>query len=144
MVRLGADTDPTWNMTTAYAYVDQSGIALRERVSDLPGGQQTQVARTMRLAEQPSFLILDEPMTELDPVAREDLVRLLVHGVAGRGTNVVLSIRALSGVTSTCDYLVIVPHSTIVPADDLEFVVESHRFLNATPPSANSGPNGAR
>ena len=142
MFRFGEGTNPTWNMTTANAYVDQLGISLRERVNNLSGGQQAQVALTMCLAKQPELLILDEPAAELDPVAREDLLRLLMREVAERGTNVVLSTHALGDVGSICDYLVIMSHSTIVLADDLEFVVESHRLLSTTSSNAQVLPEG--
>ncbi|MHB1209699.1 MAG: ABC transporter ATP-binding protein [Acidimicrobiales bacterium] len=142
MFRFGAGTNPTWDMTTAHAYVDQLGISLRDRVDKLSGGQQAQVALTMCLAKQPELLILDEPAAELDPVAREDLLRLLMREVAVRGTNVVLSTHALGDVGSICDYLVIMSHSTIVLADDLEFVVESHRFLSAASSNALALPEG--
>ena len=143
MFRFGKGTNPTWNTTTAHAYVDQWGISLRDRVDKLSGGQQAQVALTMCLAKQPELLILDEPAAELDPVAREDLLRLLMREVAERGTSVVLSTHALGDVGSICDYLVIMSHSTIVLADDLEFVVESHRFLSATSSNAPTLPEGA-
>lgn len=142
MFRFGAGTNSTWDMTTAHAYVDQLGISLRDRVDKLSGGQQAQVALTMCLAKQPELLILDEPAAELDPVAREDLLRLLMREVAERGTNVVLSTHALGDVGSICDYLVIMSHSTIVLADDLEFVVESHRFLSAASSKAPALPEG--
>ena len=142
MFRFGEGTNPTWNMTTAHAYVDQLGISLRDRVNNLSGGQQAQVALTMCLAKQPELLILDEPAAALDPVAREDLLRLLMREVAERGTSVVLSTHALGDVGSICDYLVIMSHSTIVLADDLEFVVESHRFLGAPSPNVPELPEG--
>ncbi|NNN00601.1 MAG: ABC transporter ATP-binding protein [Acidimicrobiaceae bacterium] len=142
MFRFGAGTNPTWDMTTAHAYVDQLGISLRDRVDKLSGGQRAQVALTMCLAKRPELLILDEPAAELDPVAREDLLRLLMREVAERGTNVVLSTHALGDVGSICDYLVIMSHSTIVLADDLEFVVESHRFLSTTSSDALALPEG--
>jgi ABC-2 type transport system ATP-binding protein len=62
--------------------------------------------------------------------------------VAERGTNVVLSTHALGDVGSICDYLVIMSHSRIVLADDLEFVVESHRFLSATSSNPPALPEG--
>lgn len=131
MFRFGAGTNPTWNMDTAHAHVEQLGISLRDRVGNLSGGQQAQVALTMCLAKQPELLILDEPAAELDPVARQDLLRLLMGDVAERGTSVILSTHALSDVGSICDYLIIMSRSRIVLHDDLDYVLESHRFLTA-------------
>lgn len=142
MFRFGEGTNPTWNMATAHAYIDQLGISLRDRVNNLSGGQQAQVTLTMCLAKQPELLILDEPAAELDPVAREDLLRLLMREVAERETTVVLSTHALGDVGSICDHLVIMSHSKIVLHDDLEFVVESHRFLSAPTSATPALPDG--
>jgi ABC-2 type transport system ATP-binding protein len=142
MFRFGEGTNPTWDMDAAHSYVDQLGISLRDRVDKLSGGQRAQVALTMSLAKQPELLILDEPAAALDPVAREDLLRLLMRQVAERGTTVVLSTHALGDVGSICDYLVILSHSKVVLADDLEFVVESHRFVSTPSSNTSALPDG--
>lgn len=142
MFRFGESTNPSWDMTTAHAYVDQLDISLRDRVDRLSGGQRAQVALTMSLAKNPELLILDEPAAALDPLAREDLLRLLMRQVAERGTSVVLSTHALGDVASICDYLVILSHSRVVLADDLEFVVESHRLISMSTSRSPSLPDG--
>lgn len=129
MFRFGASTNPTWHMDTAHDYVDQLAIPLKARVGSLSGGQQAQVALTMCLAKQPDLLLLDEPAAALDPVAREDSLRLLMRQVAEHESTVVLSTHALSDVASICDYLVILSHSRVVLADDIEFILQSHRFI---------------
>ncbi len=143
MFRFAAGTNPTWDMDTAHRYVERLGISLRDRVDRLSGGQRAQVALTMTLAKLPDLLLLDEPAAALDPLAREDLLRLLMSQVAERATTVVLSTHALGDVASICDYLVVMSHSTIVLSDDLEFIVESHRWLSAHPSNA-ALPDGVR
>lgn len=143
MFRFGEGTNPSWDMDAAHSYVDQLGIPLRNRVDSLSSGQQAQVALTMSLAKRPELLILDEPAAALDPVAREDLLRLLMRQVAECGTSVVLSTHALGDVDSICDYLVILSHSKVILADELEFVVESHRYLTAPMSATPVLPDGA-
>lgn len=142
MFRFGERTNPTWNMETAHSYIEQLGISLRDRVDKLSGGQRAQVALTMCLAKQPELLILDEPAAALDPVAREDLLRLLMRQVAEHETSVVISTHALGDVESICDYLVILSNSKVVLADDLEFVVGTHRFISTSSLSAPTLPEG--
>lgn len=142
LFRFGQATNPAWDMGAARAYVDQLDISPRDRVDRLSGGQQAQVALAMCLAKRPELLILDEPAAALDPVAREDLLRLLMREVAERGTSVVLSTHALGDVASICDYLVILSRSRVVLADDLDFVIQSHRLLNAPTTSTPLLPDG--
>ena len=143
MFRFGEGTNPRWDMEIARSYVDRLGISLSSRVSALSGGQQAQVALTMCLAKQAELLILDEPAAALDPVAREDLLRLLMGAVAESKSSVVISTHALSDVASVCDYLVILSTAKVVLADDLEFVLESHRFLTGGTSETLALPDGA-
>jgi ABC-2 type transport system ATP-binding protein len=78
----------------------------------------------------------------LDPVAREDLLRLLMQQVAQSGTSVVLSTHALGDIATVCDYLIILSHARVVLADDLDFVIESHRILTAALPDGLVLPPG--
>jgi ABC-2 type transport system ATP-binding protein len=105
-------------------------IPLRSRVNNLSGGQQAQVALTLCLAKQPELLLLDEPAAALDPVAREDLLRLLMRQVADSGSSVVLSTHALSDVAAICDYVVVLAHARVVLSNDTEYIVETHRILS--------------
>ena len=144
MMRFGAATNPTWNQSVATSYLAQLDIAPGARVSSLSGGQQAQVALTLCLAKQPELLILDEPAAALDPLAREDLLRLLMQQVAESGTSVVLATHALGDVATICDYLVILSHARVVLSDDIEFILESHRILSAARGDQLAPPEGAR
>jgi ABC-2 type transport system ATP-binding protein len=131
VLHFGRSSNPTWNMEIAEGHLDRLNIPLDARVSNLSGGQQAQVALTVCLAKEPELLLLDEPAAELDPVAREDLLRLLMHQVAESGSSVVLSTHVLGDVSAICDFVVVLAHSRVVLANDIDFVLESHRFLSA-------------
>ena len=149
-LRLVSSLTNTWDEARARARLDALGIPPSRKVGKLSGGQQAQVALAVALARHPRLLILDEPVAELDPLARHDFMSTLMEAVAADGVSVVLSSHVLSELERVCDYLVLLVRTTNHPAvpagwqDDpsnLEEIVLS--YLRSPEASALPGPDSA-
>jgi ABC-2 type transport system ATP-binding protein len=84
MFHLGRAMNPGWDQQLATERMDALGIPLKRKVKRLSGGQQAQVSLTMALAKQAPLLVLDEPVSSLDPVARAELMRDVKAVAAGK------------------------------------------------------------
>ena len=136
MFHLGRAMNPSWDQGLAAARMDALGIPLKRKVKTLSGGQQAQVALTMALAKRAPLLVLDEPVSSLDPVARLEFMRDLMASVVGTGLTVVIASHVVSELERLCDWLVVLTGGQVQvagPADDL---LAAHRLLTvprATP-----------
>ncbi|MGD0984160.1 MAG: ABC transporter ATP-binding protein [Acidimicrobiales bacterium] len=129
MLKFGEKLNPNWDSAKARQYLAELNIHIESRTGNLSIGQQAQVALTMCLAKRPELLLLDEPVAALDPLAREALMQVLLRAVVEDGTTVLLSSHAIADLATVCDYLIILSASRVSLADDLDYVLASHRLL---------------
>ena len=87
---------PKWNGSKAEALMSRWEIPQDQLISKLSGGQQQRLSIVRALAPEPDLLVLDEPVSSLDPIGRRDFLRELVEQVLDRGTTVVFSTHILS------------------------------------------------
>ena len=90
---------PRWNDAKVDALLARWGFdsaMCGKPVSQLSGGEKQRLSIIRALAHDPELLILDEPVSSLDPVGRRDFLREMIDGVIERGTSVLFSTHILS------------------------------------------------
>jgi ABC-2 type transport system ATP-binding protein len=128
-LRLVSSLANAWDEAHARARLDALGIPMSRKVGQLSGGQQAQVALAVALARHPRLLILDEPVAELDPLARHDFMSTLMEAVAADGVSVVFSSHVLSELERVCDYLILLSHGSVQIAEGTDELLTTHRVL---------------
>jgi ABC-2 type transport system ATP-binding protein len=133
-LRMGGWLNPGWNVALAERRLSQLDVPMGQRVGKLSGGQRAQVALALALGKQPDLLVLDEPVSNLDPLARRDFLRTVMVDVAESGRTVVLSSHLIADLERTCDYLVLLSASRVQLAGEVDGLLAEHRMLSG--PSA--------
>jgi energy-coupling factor transport system ATP-binding protein len=114
------------------------GIAglLERRTDTLSGGELQRVAIAAALVHRPAVLVLDEPTSQLDPVAGDELIWLLRRLNEQWGTTVVIAEHRLDRCLPAADRVLAIEDGAIAcdaaPADFLDWAVERGGRL-ATP-----------
>ena len=136
MFHLGRAMNPSWDQNLADVRMDALSIPVNRKIKRLSGGQQAQVSLTMALAKRAPLLVLDEPVSSLDPVARLEFMRDVMATAADHALTFLISSHVVSELERFCDWLIILSGGHVQlagPADDL---LDAHRLLTvprATP-----------
>jgi ABC-2 type transport system ATP-binding protein len=106
-----------------------AGVEHDAKIGTLSAGALTQVAIAMALGRLPRLLLLDEPLSDLDPLARDETLRIIMTEVADRGTTVVMSSHLLGDLREVCDHLLLIDEGRVQVDGDIEEVLARHRIL---------------
>jgi len=98
--------------------------AIDRPVRALSKGMTQRVGLASALVHDPDLLILDEPMSGLDPVGRKD-VRDLILEERARGKTVFFSTHILSDVETLCDRVCILRKGSVVVSGKLQELLKS-------------------
>ena len=98
----------------------------------------TKLALLLALSTGAELLILDEPMSGLDPAATEEILRILVKQAGYDGSTVLFSSHQLADVEQIADHIAIVDRGRVVVDGTLDDVRAAYRriqlvFDNAAP-----------
>ena len=120
-------------VSAAAQWMQRVEIAHRagDEVQALSSGNQQRVQLAMALVHDPVLLILDEPFSGLDPLAVENMKRILAEELA-RGTSVLFSSHQLDLVTDVSRDVVIVDSGRVVMEGDVQDLREQAPVRLAT------------
>ncbi|MFF2526669.1 ABC transporter ATP-binding protein [Streptomyces liangshanensis] len=139
-LRLGRELNPErWDQEAAERIVEGGGLDHGLRVRGLSGGQRTRVALALALGKRPDLLLLDEPMADLDPLARHQLMGALLGSAATHGTTVLISSHILTELEDACDYLLLVDGGRIRLGGEIEDILGAHTMV--TGPARDLAPH---
>lgn len=134
----GRRLNPRWDHAYARRLVDAAGVRTEARIGTLSGGQRTRVALAVALARRPEVLMLDEPLADLDPLARDDVMRAVLSEVADSGMTVLFSSHVLADVEAVCDHVLLLSGGQVRLAGDVDDLIVGHRLLIG--PAGGDGP----
>ena len=139
----------------ALTALERAGIGekLYERTSHLSGGEQQRVALARLLVQDPRALLVDEPVSALDPARADDLVRLLITIADEDDRTIVASLHAVPLALAYFDRIIALregciafdrPSSEVQPSDlkALYGLAESSAQTEKIRPIAPHGPSG--
>ncbi|WNV89435.1 ABC transporter ATP-binding protein [Umezawaea sp. Da 62-37] len=129
VLHAGRALNPVWDDAYARRLVAEAGVPLRAKVRTLSGGQRTRVALAVVLGRRPEVLLLDEPLADLDPLARQEVMQALLAEVAETGTTVLLSSHVIAELDGICDHLLLLSEGRVQLAGDVEDLLAEHRLL---------------
>lgn len=122
---------PNWDTNRAMVLAQRLGLPLYTVARSLSGGDQQKLSVVLALAHDPDVLILDEPVSSLDPITRRDFMRSLFErrwSTQGQRT-VLISSHLLSDLERVVSHVAFMREGRIQLMDEWDALTEHLRLL---------------
>lgn len=92
----------------------------------LSTGQQMKVQLCFQLARRPKYIILDEPLANLDVVAKRDIIEVLQQGINEWDIGVLMSTHLLDEISDVVDYIAAIENGRLCEYGERDEIFEKH------------------
>jgi ABC-2 type transport system ATP-binding protein len=140
MLRFGRATNRVWDQRRALSWLERFAIPLDRRCGKLSGGQRAQVALAVALGSRPAVLLLDEPLANLDPVARTEVTGELMAEAVDSDMTVMLSTHIVAELSGVGDHLLLLEAGRPVLTGDVDDLLATHARLTGPRADLPPGP----
>jgi ABC-2 type transport system ATP-binding protein len=129
---MAASLHRSFDKSYARQRIEQLGIPTEQRADTLSGGQAAQLGLAIALGTRAQLLLLDEPLANLDPLARREFIHVLRDAIATDGATAVLSSHIVTDVEEACDRLTILGSGRILLDSPLDEARGGHYLTEAS------------
>ena len=126
---------PTWDDSYCIELCEMFDLLRTNKLSEMSKGQRARVGLLVAIAHRPELLILDEPSSGLDPIARSDILEAIIRTVSEDGRTVLFSSHLLDEVGRVCDSVAIMCEGTVVESTTVEKLESRYSEIICRPES---------
>ena len=129
----------SWDSQWVERLVERWEVSKKDRVNTLSAGQKQKLALVLGLGHRPELMILDEPVSSLDPVGRREFMRSLLELTGNDSRTVLFSTHITSDLERVASHVAILRDGRISYFDELDALKEDFKRLRIR--SANELPS---
>ena len=98
----------------------------RQKIKDYSRGMKMKLSIAAALSHGAELLILDEPTSGLDPVARDELLDILLDFIQDERNSVLISSHILSDLEKACDYITFIHTGRVIFSEEKDELLEKY------------------
>jgi ABC-2 type transport system ATP-binding protein len=125
---------PGWDAGYAEHLLRRFDLRPGQKVKGLSHGQRVKATLLLILARRPRLLILDEPTTGLDPVARQEVLGALMEALSDERRSILFSSQNTLDVEQISDRITFIDRGRIIDSGDKESYLDRWRRVRLDVP----------
>lgn len=115
-----------WSHKTFVKFLETFNIYGNKKIKELSRGMKMKLMLAFALSHEAKLLILDEPTSGLDPVARDELMDILLKYIDNEENSILFSTHITTDLDKIADYITILNHGKIFYSGTKDELLESY------------------
>lgn len=115
-----------WDHCAYQAYLNRFNLSPKKKIKALSRGMRMKLMLAVALSHGAELLILDEPTSGLDPVARDELMDVLMQYVEDEQHSILFSTHITSDLEKIADYLTVLQDGKVFFTGEKEAMKEAY------------------
>ena len=104
----------SWDSNKFNSMIQRFGLDSNKKVKELSRGMQMKLMLSCAFSHDAKLLILDEPTSGLDPIARDELLDILLEFISDGQRSVLFSTHITSDLDKIADYITFINNGTLI------------------------------
>jgi len=96
---------PHWNAASVSSFLERVAIDPAQKIGTLSRGQRTLATLGAAIGHEPQLLILDEALTGLDPISRQEVLESVIDVMHLEGRTVIITGQDIADLERICDHI---------------------------------------
>ena len=134
-MRFVASIYPSWDAPYAQTLLKRFNLRTEQQIKSLSHGERAKATLLLMLARRPRLLLLDEPTTGLDPVARHEMLIELMDVLRDERRAILFSSHNTQDVEQISDQITFIDRGRIIDSMDKELYLDRWRRLRLEVPA---------
>ncbi len=122
-----------WNHALYGQYARQFHLPLDKKIKDLSRGMKMKLMLAFSMSHEARLVILDDPTSGLDPVARDELLEILSAYISDGQKSILFSTHSTSDLEKIADYITLIDHGSIYYSGTRDDLIEGFRIVKGGP-----------
>jgi ABC-2 type transport system ATP-binding protein len=127
LIRYISSYYPHWDRALEKRFIEDFGLNLKNRVGALSPGQRQKLSILIAICHEPDLLILDEPVSAFDPIARARFLELLLEIIQKENKTILIASHILTDIEKVIDHVILMREGRILHNQSLDDFQE--RFI---------------
>lgn len=121
-----------WDDAAFEKYLKRFDLDPDKKVDELSQGMKVKFNLALALSHNAKLLILDEPLSGLDPVSRDDLLELFQALIEGGQRSIIFSTHITSDLEKCADYITFIQNGQIIKSCAKDDLIAAYRIVKGT------------